>query len=81
MKTTIMPLSKSSAGEKLKVLAIRLNKRKKRRISDLGILPGTEIKVLQKSPAGDPVAYFVRGTVIALRNEDAVKIIVETIPD
>ncbi len=81
MKTTILPLSKSSAGEKLKVLAIRLSKRKKRRISDLAILPGTELNVLQKSPAGDPVAYFVRGTVIALRNEDAGKIIVETIPN
>ena len=79
MKLTIIPLSKSEVGKKFNVLALRLSKQKKRRFSDLGILPGTEIKVLQKSPSGDPIAYFVRGTVIALRNEDAQKIIVETI--
>lgn len=79
MEITVMPLSKSSVGENLKVIAVRLNKQKKRRLSDLGILPGTKIKVLQRSPCGDPVAYFVRGTVIALRNEDTKKIIVETV--
>lgn len=79
MKTTIMPLSKSSMGMRLKVLALRFCESERRRIFDLGIIPGTEIKALQKSPLGDPGAYFIRGTVIALRNEDARKIIVETL--
>lgn len=78
MKTTIMPLNKSSSGMHLKVLSLRFNESERRRIFDLGIIPGTEIKSLQKSPLGDPGAYFVRGTVIALRNMDARKIIVET---
>lgn len=79
MKTTIMPLSKSPTGEIFKVLTLRLNKQKKRRLADLGIMPDTEIKVLQKSPTGNLTAYFVRGTVIALRNEDTSKIIVESL--
>ncbi len=79
MKTTIMPLNKSSLGMRLKVLSLRFNEFERRRIFDLGIIPGTKIKALHKSPLGDPGAYFIRGTAIALRNEDARKIIVETI--
>jgi ferrous iron transport protein A len=36
---------------------------------DLGIINGTEIEPLYKSPAGNPVAYLIRGAVIALRND------------
>ena len=79
MKTTIMPLNQSSEGMHLKVLNLKFSGSAKRRIFDLGIIPGTKIKALQKSPLGDPAAYFVRGTVLAFRNEDARKIIVETI--
>lgn len=46
----------------------------RRRMLDLGIVPNTKIEVLYKSPTGDPTAYFIRGTVIAFRNEDAEKI-------
>ena len=41
---------------------------------DLGFVPGTEVEALQKSPSGNPIAYHVRGTVIALRAEDAGRI-------
>ena len=46
----------------------------RRRMLDLGIVPNTKIEVLYKSPTGDPTAYFIRGTVIAFRKEDAEKI-------
>lgn len=49
----------------------------KRRILDLGMIDGTKIKLLYKSPFGDPKAYLVRGSVIALRNEDSEKIKIE----
>jgi len=48
----------------------------RRRLLDIGITPGTYIKCLQKSPAGDPVAYLIRGAVIALRCEDSMNILV-----
>ncbi len=44
---------------------------------DLGLVNGTPVEALQKSPSGDPTAYFIRGAVIALRSEDAGKILVE----
>ena len=45
-----------------------------RRLLDLGIIEGTKIEVLHRSPLGDPVAYQIRGTVIALRKEEAKQI-------
>lgn len=49
----------------------------RRRMLDLGIVCGAHAKVLQKSPSGDPIAYLIKGAVIALRNEDAKKILVK----
>jgi DtxR family Mn-dependent transcriptional regulator len=43
----------------------------RRRLLDLGILPGTRIEAAMKSPSGDPTAYRVRGTLVALRDEQA----------
>lgn len=43
----------------------------KRRLLDLGFYKGTPIKKVLTSPKGDPMAYRVRGTTIALRNNDA----------
>jgi ferrous iron transport protein A len=36
---------------------------------DLGIIDGTEIEPLYKSPSGNPIAYLIRGAVIALRSD------------
>ena len=43
----------------------------RRRLMDLGMIAGTKVTCLGKSPAGDPAAYLIRGTVIALRKKDA----------
>ncbi len=43
----------------------------RRRLMDLGIVPGTVIKMEMKSPGGDPTAYRIRGATIALRKEQA----------
>ena len=43
----------------------------RRRLMDLGVLPGVEIVAEGTSPLGDPTAYLVRGSVIALRRVQA----------
>lgn len=48
----------------------------RRRLLDIGLINGTEVECLQKSPAGDPIAYLIRGAVIALRSEDSANILV-----
>jgi len=46
-------------------------KHERRRLMDLGILPGTLIEAVLRSPGGDPTAYRVRGALIALREEQS----------
>ena len=43
----------------------------RRRLLDLGIVKGTKITAILKSPSGDPTAFEIRGSIIALRKEDA----------
>ena len=43
----------------------------KRRLLDLGLIKGTKIIPLFVSPSGDPTAYEIRKTLIALRKEDS----------
>lgn len=48
----------------------------KRRFLDLGIIPGTPIIPVFKSIGGDPIAYEVRNTLLAIRTQDAKNIFV-----
>ncbi len=41
------------------------------RLKDIGLTPGARVACEMKSPLGDPVAYRIRGAVVALRREDA----------
>lgn len=50
----------------------------KRRLLDLGIVKGTAIQPILQSPSGDPRAFRVRGSTIALRKEDAQNVIIRT---
>ena len=48
------------------------------RLYDLGVRRGVRVECVLESPLGDPRAYRVRGTVIALRRTDAEKIGIES---
>lgn len=48
-----------------------------RRLLDIGLIKGTTVKCVLKSPLGNPAAYKIRGAVIAIRDEDAKNIKVE----
>lgn len=52
----------------------------RRRLLDLGIVPGTQIAAELISPSGDPTAYRIRGALIALRREQAAHIKIERLP-
>lgn len=60
-------------GQQGRVLDIspRCRGAERRRMMDLGILPGTVIAAELISPSGDPTAYRIRGAMIALRREQA----------
>ena len=64
-------------GGKVRVSRLLSSGSMRRRLLDIGLIEGTDVEGLQRSPAGDPVAYLIRGAVIALRAEDASQILVE----
>ena len=69
-------LSSLKIGEEGTILGIAksLRGQQRRRLMDLGIVPGTKIEAELKSFTGDPVAYRVRGTTVALRKQQTEKI-------
>lgn len=52
-------------------LSHRIRGAERRRLMDLGVLPGTEISNEMSSMSGDPSAYRIRDAVIALRKSQA----------
>ncbi|ALF11153.1 FeoA family protein [Parageobacillus thermoglucosidasius] len=75
-------LSEAEEGERFRIEQLHIeDKTMKRRLLDLGFVPGCEITVLQKSPLGDPTAYRVSNTTIALRKEESDYIYGERIRD
>lgn len=74
-----VPLSLLEISDKCKVKKLLSKGVLRRRLLDLGVIDGTEIEVLAKSPSGDPKAYLIRGAVIALREEISSTILVEKV--
>ena len=70
-------LSTLKVGERGIIKRVSPNCALYRRLLDLGLVPGTKISCVLKSPMGDPAAYFVRGTLIAIRCDDSKNIILQ----
>lgn len=66
-------------GERAVVAGLNVSSTMRRRLQDMGLIDGTIVECVGKSPFGDPCAYLVRGTVIALRSEDAGRIRVKAV--
>jgi len=77
------PLSALQAGDSGRVVAIsrRCRGAERRRLLDLGVLPGTVIRAELRSPNGDPTAYRIRDALIALRAEQADLIRIERLQE
>lgn len=68
-------LARAAAGEKVVVLAVRAGWGLQRRLADLGLTPGVEVKVISSGRPGQ-VILDVRGSRLALGRGVASKIIV-----
>lgn len=53
----------------------------RRRLQDIGLIQGTRVECVSRSPLGDPAAYLIRGAVIALRGSDAAQVGVDRVQD
>lgn len=68
---TLRTLDQLAPGESAVVVELNSAGPNRRRLMDLGILPGTRITAALRSPLGDPTAYDVRGALVALRRAQA----------
>ena len=65
------PLSDMKKGECFYITRLLTKGELRQRLLDLGFVPGTKIECVRISPFGDPKAFFIRGSMIALRKEDS----------
>ncbi len=77
METTLDLLRE---GECARIISLQMRGAMRRRLLDFGMIEGTSIRCLRKSPSGDPVIYLVRGTMLALRRQDSGRVAVEVTP-
>lgn len=72
----VVPLAELHPGASCRIVSLEAEGLLRRRLLDLGVVPGTIINCIRRGPSGDPTAYLIRGAMIALRQEDAVRILV-----
>lgn len=70
-------LAALAPGESAKVkrLASSCRGLERERLLDLGLVPGTTVFAQMRGPLGDPMAYRVRGATVALRREQAERVL------
>jgi len=78
MNTTLDQLE---IGKRAIVTQVNSRGMNRRRLMDLGILPDTQVFAELRSPLGDPVAYRIRGALIALRQDQASEVEIELLEE
>lgn len=63
-------LDKIKPGERAVISKLNISGSMRRRLLDIGLIENTVVECVGKSPAGDPLAFLIRGAVIAIRSED-----------
>lgn len=71
MNSNIIPLSKLPINQRGIIVELNCNSSIKRRLLDLGLVPGTYITPVFTSPFGEPTAFEFRSTIISIRTEDS----------
>ena len=66
-----IPIRKMKDNQEGTIRAVRARGEIGRRIRDMGLVPGTKIKIQGRAPLYDPVALRVMGFTLTLRNNEA----------
>lgn len=72
-----MTLDELTAGRTALVLSVSAAGTFRRRLLEMGLVPGTAVQRVGQAPLGDPLTYRVRGAVVSLRRVDAADVTVE----
>lgn len=77
MENNLFTLKELMPGEKAVIVKLEFDGVMRRRLLDLGFMKGSLVTCIRRSPLGDPVAFQVSNTVIALRESESTKIFVK----
>lgn len=72
-------LSELELGQNARILKVNGSGAVRRRMIDMGIVPGMEIRMERFAPLGDPIEIKLKGCHISLRKEEAENVLVEEI--
>lgn len=61
-------------GQHARILSIDCGRALSRRLMEMGLLPGTRVRVVRVAPLGDPIELRVRNYSLSLRREEAKRI-------
>ena len=75
-----MTLDQLAVGQEAIVRTVGGEGALRTRLLDMGVIPGTRIRVTRRAPLGDPIELHLRGYVLTLRQEDAKAVELEAIP-
>ena len=73
----LVRLDHLKVGEEGKISKIETNSRIKKRLLELGLVPGEKVKLERIAPLGDPIEIFVKGFHLSLRKEEASGVMIE----
>ena len=74
-------LARLKIGQEGKIISVLGNMPLRRRLLDMGLTPGTNVKVMKFAPFGDPIVIRLRGYDLSLRKQDASMITIEGTSD
>ena len=77
MNSTIITLDQLPINQTGIILDLNCNHSIKKRLLDLGLIPGTSITPVFTSPFGEPTAFEFRNTIVSIRNNDTSHIFVK----
>ena len=67
----MMTLADAEIGTPVVIEAVGGERSFRRRLMELGLVPGTRIELLRIAPLGDPVEVLVRGCSLSIRRAEA----------
>lgn len=73
-------LGRLAVGSVAIVRQVRCARAVARRLLEMGLLPGTEVRVVRVAPLGDPIELSLRGYALSIRKAEAMGISVEVKP-
>lgn len=77
MNQHVVGLRQLDLNQRARIVSLKAKGELGRRIRDMGLVPGVEIRVIGRAPLKDPVALRIQDFTLSLRNNEADYILVE----